>query len=82
MQHLITIPRSEWSQIKTTLSQLKKFVEQGEVISEEEAAKLLGITEKSLRNRRYEGTIPNDAWQEMIVGQPTYFKNKLIKNEK
>jgi len=70
-QRFYTIPKSEWDEMKAVL-------QGNDLISEDEAAKLLGMKKVSLRNRRYEGKIPADCYTVPKVGNVVYFKSKLL----
>jgi hypothetical protein len=52
--------------------------EEGDILNEEQAAELLGMKVASLRNRRYDGTIPEQCYQKTVTGSFVYFKNKLL----
>lgn len=49
-----------------------------DVISEKDAAFLLGMQVKSLQKRRSEGKIPEDCYRKPVVGNVVYFKSKLL----
>ena len=65
------IPKAEWDKL------MARF-DAEDAISEEEAAKLLGIKLVSLRVARCKGTIPADCWTKPKVGNTVYFKSRLL----
>jgi hypothetical protein len=70
-QRLYTIPKSEWEA-------LKAMVSSADAISEEDAAKLLGITTKSLREARCRRRITPDCYTIPKAGKVVYLKSKLL----
>lgn len=69
----VTLSDSRWREIK-------RFIENASVewISEDEAAKLLSITKRSLQNRVYDGTISTECYTKAVTGQRVYNKQKLL----
>ena len=70
-QRFYTIPKSEWDGMKAVLRG-------NDLISEEDAANLLGVKAKSLREARSRGRIPVDCYTVPKVGNVVYFKSKLL----
>lgn len=71
--------RTDLLKIKNTLLRLNEDMDRGEWVSEEEAAKLMTVELKTLRNKRYANEIPKDVYRQTIVGTYIYFKNKLLR---
>jgi len=78
MSTAVTIPKSEWHNIRETLSQLRAQIDKGTLLSEAETAEQLGITLKTLRNKTSDGTIPEEAIERPIIGRPQYYITKLL----
>lgn len=72
MTRVYNIPAKDWEELKTALRSRE------DIISEEDAAALLGIKVKTLREARYKGTVTADCYCVPKVGKPVYFKSKLL----
>jgi len=48
------------------------------LITEEKAAALLGISERTLKNMVYSGKMPKDAYTVAVTGKRFYFTDKLL----
>ncbi len=71
--------------LSSVLSELRTLVAKvgaSDMISEKEAADLVGVQFNTMQQRRYDGTIPKNAYAKAVTGGYIYFKSKLIKNEK
>lgn len=74
----ITLPRSEWNQIKKVLHRLDQATSEIEYVNEAEACELLGITRRTLYNYCYSGKIPMDYYTTGIGGNKFFDKKKLM----
>lgn len=74
----ITLPKTEWQQIKRILQKLNDEIEAAEYVNEAEACELLGITRRSLYNYVYNGKIPMDYYTTGIGGNKFFDKKKLM----
>lgn len=74
----ITLPKTEWQQIKKILQKLNDEMEAAEYVNEAEACELLGITRRSLYNYVYNGKIPMDYYTTGIGGNKFFDKKKLM----
>lgn len=72
------IPSSELSKIIRGLQKLILNSDHADLISEEDAAKLLGMKKVSLQARRRDGTIPADSYVKTVTGGYVYHKSKLL----
>lgn len=70
-QRTYTIPKAEWDRL------MARFDTQ-DTISEEDAAKLLGVKPVSLQIARSKGAIPADCYTKPKAGKTVYFKSKLL----
>jgi hypothetical protein len=77
---------SEISRLRSEIQDLKRIVvsllapkaQVEDLIPENEAAKLLGITLKTLRNYRTNGKLPTDAYTIGVGNNPFFYKSKLM----
>lgn len=74
----ITLPRTEWQQIKRILNRLDQAVSEIEYVNESEACELLGITRRTLYNYIYNGKIPVDYYTTGVGGNKFFDKKKLM----
>ncbi len=74
----ITLPKTEWQQIKRILQKLDQATSEIEYIGEAEACELLGITRRTLYNYVYSGKIPVDYYTTGIGGNKFFDKKKLM----
>lgn len=72
MQRFYNIPAKDWEDLKRAL------ISREDIISEEDAATLLGIKVKTLREARSKGKLTADCYCVPKVGKPVYFKSKLL----
>lgn len=75
------IPSSELSKIIRGLQKLVLNSDYSDLISEEEAAKLLGMKKVSLQARRRDGTIPAGSYVKTVTGGYVYHRSKLLISE-
>jgi excisionase family DNA binding protein len=74
----ITLPKTEWQQIRKILQRLNEEKDAAEYINEGEAAELLGISRRTLYNYVYSGKIPMDHYTTGIGGNKFFDKQKLM----
>ena len=74
----VTLPKSEWNQLKKVLHKLHEVATETEYINEGEAAALLEISKKTLWNYCYNGKIPMDYYTTGVGGQRFFDKKKLM----
>lgn len=74
----ITLPKTEWMQIRKILHRLNEELDQVEYVNEAEACELLGITRRTLYNYVYNGKIPMDYYTTGIGGNKFFDKKKLM----
>lgn len=74
----ITLPRTEWQQIKKILHKLNQEMDAAEYINESEACELLGISRRTLYNYCYNGKIPMSYYTTGIGGNKFFDKKKLM----
>lgn len=74
----ITLPRTEWQQIKRILNRLDQAVSENEYVNESEACELLGISRRTLYNYIYNGRIPVDYYTTGVGGNKFFDKKKLM----
>jgi hypothetical protein len=77
MERFKNIPVTEWNRLLRAIEKVAQAAEKGDVLSEADAAKLLGMQSVSLRNRRYDGTIPESCYSKTVAGSFVYYKSKL-----
>jgi len=66
-----TIPKAEWDKLMARL-------DAEDIISEDEAARLLGVKPITISSARSRGAIPEDCYIKPKIGKPVYFKSKLL----
>jgi len=69
---------SSLTTIHREIKQLKSFLQVNDMVSEKEAAAILGITEKTLREKICRGEVPTDYYTVNALGKRNYFKSKLL----
>lgn len=74
----ISLPRTEWQQIKRILNRLDHAATQIEYVNESEACELLGITRRTLYNYCYNGKVPMDYYTTGVGGNKFFDKKKLM----
>ena len=74
----ITLPKTEWQQIRKILQRLNEEKEAAEYINEGEACELLGISRRTLYNYCYNGRIPMDHYTTGVGGNKFFDKQKLM----
>jgi hypothetical protein len=72
----ITLPKTEWMQIRRILHKLNE--EQIEYVNESEACQLLGISRRTLYNYCYNGKIPMGYYTTGVGGNKFFDKKKLM----
>lgn len=70
----LQIPKNEWADVKRMVREASR----PEMISEKEAADLLGIMQKSLKNYVYSGRIKPNMYTTAPNGRRFYNKEKLM----
>jgi hypothetical protein len=70
----VQIPQKEWAAVKKMVREAAK----PEMISETEAAMLLGVSVKTIKNYVYAGKITTDMYTSGISGKRFYHKEKLM----
>lgn len=78
MEKFKNIPVTEWNKMLRAVERLVSEKDAADVISEKEAANLLGMQVVSLQKRRSEGKIPEGCYKKPVVGNVVYFKSKLL----
>lgn len=76
MSETITIPKSEWAEVKKIIRSAAYSYE--ELINEEQAAELLGISKRSLIQYVCNGRITRDMYRKAANGKRSYYKYKLL----
>ena len=76
MSESITIPKSEWNEVKKLIKNAAYNYE--ELLTEEEAAKLLGISKRSMIQYVCSGRITRDMYRKALNGKRSYYKYKLL----
>lgn len=72
------IPTTELNKMKRTLQRIDNMLSAQEMINEEEACKLLGITKRTIGNYVSNGNITKDMYTVGVGGNRFYYKQKLI----
>lgn len=71
MPRTLTIPSKEWAKVMRVI-ELQKW------INEDEAAKLLGVTKKTMQNKVSTGEIPDTMYSVGVSGKRFYDKEMLM----
>lgn len=65
------------ARIMAYLKEIKAYLEISDLVSEEEAAKALGVKKVSLQNAVYSGKIPAQAYTFNLLGKREYYLSKV-----
>ena len=76
MSETITIPKSEWAEVKKIIRNAAFNYE--ELINEDQAAELLGISKRSMIQYVCSGRITRDMYRKALNGKRMYYKYKLL----
>ena len=76
MSETITIPKSEWAEVKKIIRNAAFNYE--ELINEDQAAELLGISKRSMIQYVCSGRITRDMFRKAANGKRMYYKYKLL----
>lgn len=77
MEKIVKIPAHEWYQLKGKLDRLIERIGVDNMINEDEAAKLLGITTRSLKNKYHRKELEG-MYTVGVGGNRFYYKDKLM----
>lgn len=78
MQAITAIPTAELNRMKKTLAEIKNYLEASEMINEQQACELLGISRSTLTNYMCNGRIPKDYYTVGVGGNKFFNKSKLM----
>lgn len=68
---------NELIQIERRLRNIEEILKREDFINEDDAARWLGIVPKTMKNKRYSGSL-NGKFVISVTGQVMYFKSKLV----
>lgn len=74
MENIIALPKKEWNKVKALVAEASR----PEYITEPEAATLLGISIKTLKNYVSNGRISRDMYKIGVGNNRFYNKEKLM----
>lgn len=75
----VRIPTTQFNKMIRTIERLEKAMEVQDLISEDEASKLLGFsTTRTIQKKVCEGVITNDMYSKAPTGKRFYYKSKIL----
>lgn len=77
-ERMLMVPKRDWDEVRNLLAHIKSRQELDAVISEKEAAELLGVTVSTLQTKRSKKIIPENCYTRPKVGNVVYFRDKLL----
>jgi hypothetical protein len=76
MSDLITVPRSDWQEMKKAIKAINEQVVLNDLVSREEACRILGISSRVLTNYLSAGKIAPDSIN--ALNQQFFSRKKLL----